>query len=39
MPRQFSFRGDRLAFTSGIVVLSIAAIALIVAFGGDHAPP
>jgi hypothetical protein len=34
MPRQFSFRGDRLAFTSGIVVLSIAAIALIVAFGG-----
>ena len=34
MPRVFSFRGDRLAFTSGIVVLSIAAIALIVAFGG-----
>jgi len=35
MPRQFSFRGDRLAFTSGIVVLSIVAIALIVLFGGD----
>jgi amino acid transporter len=34
MPRQFSFRGDRLAFTSGIVILSVAAIALIVAFGG-----
>jgi len=34
MPRQFSFRGDRLAFTSGIVILSIGAIALIVAFGG-----
>jgi amino acid transporter len=34
MPRQFSFRGDRLAFTSGIVILSIAAITLIVAFGG-----
>jgi hypothetical protein len=34
MPRQFSFRGDRLAFTSGIVILSIAAIALIAAFGG-----
>jgi hypothetical protein len=34
MPRVFSFRGDRLAFTSGIVILSIAAIALIVAFGG-----
>ena len=34
MPRQFSFRGDRLAFTSGIVILSVAAITLIVAFGG-----
>jgi amino acid transporter len=34
MPRQFSFRGDRLAFTSGIVILSIAAIAVIAAFGG-----
>jgi amino acid transporter len=34
MPRQFSFRGDRLAFTSGIVILSIAAITLIVLFGG-----
>ena len=35
MPRQFSFRGDRLAFTSGIVVLSAVAIALIVIFRGD----
>ncbi len=34
MPRQFSFRGDRLAFTSGIVILSITAIAVIAAFGG-----
>ena len=34
MPRQFSFRGDRLAFTSGIVILSIAASLLIIAFGG-----
>jgi len=34
MPRNFTFRGDRLAFTSGIVILSIAAIILIVAFGG-----
>jgi amino acid transporter len=34
MPRQFSFRGDRLAFTSGIVILSVAASLLIVAFGG-----
>ena len=34
MPRTFSFRGDRLAFTSGIVILSIAASVLIVLFGG-----
>jgi amino acid transporter len=35
MPRQFSFRGDRLAFTSGILILSLAAITLLVAFGGN----
>jgi amino acid transporter len=35
MPRQFSFRGDRLAFTSGIVVLSLVAIGLLVSFGGE----
>ena len=35
MPRQFSFRGDRLAFNSGIVILSIVSVALLVAFGGD----
>jgi len=35
MPRQFSFRGDRLAFNSGIVVLSVVAIALFVGFGGE----
>jgi amino acid transporter len=34
MPRQFSFKGDRLAFTSGIVILSVAASLLIIAFGG-----
>jgi Amino acid transporters len=34
MPRQFSFRGDRLAFTSGILILSAAAITLLVLFGG-----
>jgi len=34
MPRQFSFRGDRLAFTSGIVILSLAASLLVVLFGG-----
>jgi amino acid transporter len=35
MPRQFSFRGDRLAFTSGIVILSVAAVTLIVVFNGN----
>jgi hypothetical protein len=34
MPRQFSFRGDRLAFSWGIALLSGVAIALLVAFGG-----
>jgi amino acid transporter len=35
MPRVFSFRGDRLAFTSGIVILSVVAITLLVVFQGD----
>lgn len=35
LPRQFSNRGDKLVFTNGIVVLSIAAIVLVIAFGGD----
>jgi amino acid transporter len=35
MPRQFSFKGDRLAFTAGILILSSVAIGLLVAFGGD----
>src|SRR5258706_7386672 len=35
MPRQFSFRGDRLAFTQGIIVLSVVAISLLVLFGGN----
>ena len=35
MPRQFSFRGDRLAFSNGILALSIFAIVLIVAFNGQ----
>jgi amino acid transporter len=34
MPRQFNFRGDRLAFTSGILILSAAAITLLLVFGG-----
>jgi hypothetical protein len=35
MPRQFAFRGDRLAYTLGIGILSGVAIALLIGFGGD----
>jgi amino acid transporter len=35
MPRQFSFRGDRLAFTSGVLILSVVAIALLLGFNGE----
>jgi amino acid transporter len=35
MPRQFAYRGDRLAYTLGIVILSGVAISLIVYFNGD----
>ncbi|MBX7171856.1 MAG: APC family permease [Pyrinomonadaceae bacterium] len=35
LPRQFSNRGDKLVFTNGIVVLSVAAIILVIAFQGD----
>ena len=35
MPRQFGFKGDRLAYTLGIVILSAAAITLVIAFQGD----
>jgi len=34
-PRQFSLRGERLAFNSGIVALSLASILLCVAFSGS----
>jgi amino acid transporter len=34
MPRQFSFRGDRLAFSWGIILLSGVAVALLIYFGG-----
>lgn len=33
-PRQFSFRGDRLAFSAGIVMLGLIASALVIAAGG-----
>lgn len=35
MPRQLHTRGDRLAFSNGIVMLGIVAIALVVAFQAD----
>ncbi len=35
LPRQFSFRGDRLAYSNGIVILSLAAIALVIVFQAD----
>ena len=33
-PRQFSFRGERLAFNAGIVALALVSIVLVVAFRG-----
>ena len=35
MPRQFAFRGDRLAYSWGIVLLAAIAFGLLAAFGGD----
>jgi amino acid transporter len=35
MPRQFAFRGDRLAFSWGIVVLAAVAIAMLYAFNAS----
>ena len=35
LPRQFMNQGDRLAFSNGIVVLSVCAGVLLVIFGGD----
>jgi amino acid transporter len=35
MPRQFAFRGDRLAYSWGIVLLAGIAFGLLWAFGGD----
>lgn len=35
LPRVFQFRGDRLAFSGGIVLLAIIAAILIAAFGGS----
>jgi amino acid transporter len=35
LPRQFQFRGDRLAFTAGIIVLAVISALLIVAYEGS----
>jgi amino acid transporter len=35
LPRQFQFRGDRLAFTVGIVVLAVISSVLILIYGGS----
>jgi len=35
MPRQFAARGDRLAFSNGIIVLALVAIAFVWLFKGD----
>ena len=35
MPRQFAFRGDRLAFSWGIVFLASVAVAMLIAFGAN----
>jgi len=35
VPRQFANRGDRLAYSNGIVILTILSVGLLVAFQGD----
>ncbi len=35
LPHQFAFRGDRLAFSNGVIVLGIASILLLVAFQAE----
>ncbi len=35
LPRQFMNQGDRLAFSNGILILSVLASVLLIAFGGD----
>ena len=35
LPRQFTNQGDRLAFSNGILILSVLAAALLVVFAGD----
>ena len=35
IPRQFANRGDRLAFSNGIIILALLSIGLLVLFAGD----
>jgi len=35
LPRQFSFRGDRLAYSNGILLLAAAAAVILAVFGGE----
>src|SRR5439155_12207009 len=35
MPTQFAFRGDRLAFSKGILVLGVASAGILIAFSAD----
>lgn len=35
LPRQFAFRGDRLAFSNGIIALGVASAALLIVFGAE----
>ena len=35
LPRQFAFRGDRLAFSNGIIVLGLASAALLIVFQAE----
>jgi amino acid transporter len=35
MPKQFAFRGDRLAFSNGIIFLGLASAAVLIAFSAD----
>src|ERR1700682_295885 len=38
LPHQFAFRGDRLAFSTGIIFLAVLAGRLLVMFGGNNNP-
>lgn len=35
LPHQFEFRGDRLAFSTGIIALALVSVVLVIVFGGS----